>query len=212
MNIFKRIALAFDNKAAEELVAIRKARKVRAFEKHEFEYCFSATGPDGKTFKYYCFKDPINRPPRRHANWILRLDELRMGMKRENLLEFVMAIKEVMAGGKQGIDLNKLYTLIGEIHARIEFAPYEDQMYYLAAAEFFTLDETLDDFVFHEQEAKIEIWKHDKNPADFFLQKPLSELIGFKFSSKGDLESHLKVTRLINLRQDQILKSLRKGG
>lgn len=209
MNVFKRIWTAIvDKRAAIEWAGIRKARKYQIDSK-KIEWAFSVENKKtGQIKNYYRFKDPLDRPPLRHSSWVVKFEELRMGVTREFLFDWIKFALNDLDGGPNGqIKLSDIHAKIHDLKARLLLAPFEDHIYALASVEFFTLDETINDYIFNEQNEKIEFWKNSEDATAFFLRKPVAELIGFDNSSRKDLERHLKKGR-DELKRQQIIFSL----
>lgn len=212
MNLIKKIRLLSDKTLLADLDGLRKARQHFVFDDRKVEYCFSVIDSSGVANQYFAFKDPLHIPNLRYKNWQQRMTEMDMRIDRETLEAHVDAVMEELSGKHGEINLNKVAQVVYALRSRMDIAPEPDLMYWYAAAHFFTLDETLTDFIFTEQEAKIALWKSSMETVDFFLQKPVGELIGFGKSSREALAAHLRTATLNAAASARIISSMKPDG
>jgi hypothetical protein len=204
MNILHRIFLS--RKTRQTLQAIQNPPNAG---KKPTEHAFTVTNREtGETREYYRLKDPFDRPPLRHLSWAVRMNELQMGMDKATIQEFIAEIRANLDGQRGAtIRLSKVMQLAGEMENRMILAPHEEQIYWLAAVEYFEEGEDIIDFNFDLNKAKIDFWKSSETALDFFLRKPVAELIGWNELSRNSLADHLDRSRIELHRQKRVLQS-----
>lgn len=196
-----------DCQTAAEWRGIREARAAKPHGK-AVQFAFAVHDKHGNERRFFCFAEPMDRPPLRSLNYALRMTELEMGVNRETLIQFIDALKEPLSGGKGAIDLGKVWQIVAALEERVNLAPFEEHLYWAAACEFFELSEDLEDFNFKEQEGKIAMWKQ-QGPADaFFLQPPLRDRLPLAGRLSVDLGKLLKMQELELRRQKSIFPFL----
>ena len=197
-----------DRQTAAEWRGMIEAKNERPLNK-AIEFAFAVIDSNGNERRFFMWKNAIDRPPIRELNYILRMSELEMGLNREDLATFMHDIQEQLSASKGSIDLGKVWKFTDMIQERIMLAPWEEHLYWAAAVEFFELTETLTDFVFQEQEAKIKLWKENGPSARFFTSGPIADKLRLAAQSEEDLAKMFTMQMLQMRSQEKRLKLLR---
>lgn len=152
----------------------------------KIEHAFTVDG-----VKYYRFADEFRMPTGRYK-WVmnyLREVDLRMdlGMMKAYMNELLASLN-----GKKGmIDILTAGRIIHSIQTRLELAFEPESVKRLASVTYFDDTEDLSDFDPRKGEQKIKTWEKHKF-LDFFLTKPISELLMLNGTSVGSLEAYIK--------------------
>ena len=88
------------------------------------------------------------------------------------------------------IEIGKIYELNQQLRERLNLVLDVDLLYKLASVIFFDKNENPSLYEYDYNNRKIEFWKQHRGVADFFLQKPVSELIPFIRLSDLDLATY----------------------
>lgn len=159
----------------------------------------------GAKFAFKCggvdYYEPTNveeLPPKRYAEWLVKFEELRMGVDRQ----FLEALAEGWEGSyevqvpdgktKGALKLTEAYRWLYELKARMQIVPNPNYAYTLASVHFFTLDEDLTTYDPEEAKAKISHWESNSESLGFFLNEPVKNLIGLGTFSEDDLRKSLR--------------------
>jgi len=152
------------------------------------ELAFSIGGKD-----FYRFVDQYAMPTGRYKWIYATLREVDLRMDLATLKAYVEDLKKSLNGEKKQIDLGAAWKTIYNIETRLSLAFEPDGVKKLASVVYFTDDEILSTWKPEEGKKKVEFWnKH--NYLDFFLTRPISELIGLNDCSITSLETYLKET------------------
>lgn len=169
--------------------------------KHLIETAFKA---GGKT--YYRFIDEKQIPVGRYKYIYAYVKEVDMRMNLETLKAFVNDFKNILNGGgaKKVIEISDLWKLIYNLESRISLAFEPAIVERLAAVIYFDETEDLSTYNRKHGQKKIEHWKNN-NVLDFFLTKPIGELLGLSDISITSLEDYIQQTQqlLQDLTSDQ---------
>lgn len=160
-------------------------------QKHIIEYAFTVGG-----VKYYQFADIFNIPFERGLMAVAVYNELDMRCSREYLMKHTETVSELLKG--QEIDIYKINTLNEQMKQRLQLVTDVDLLYKIASVCFFSEEE---DPALYEQDycvKKIAYWKEHRGVADFFLQKPLVELIPFLQNVEVDLDTFTNLNNELN--------------
>jgi hypothetical protein len=122
-------------------------------------------------------------------------EECRMGVNREYLEAHTARIREILTSQK--VDIFEVHKLNEQLKERMLFVMDADLLYKLASVVFFDRNENPVLYERDYNQKKIEFWRKHKGVADFFLQKPLRELIPFLNISEADLKASLEVGKKI---------------
>lgn len=177
----------------------RDARSVFPKSEHIIEWAFNVGGVD-----YYQFADIFSLPYERGLMAVAIYNELDMRCTREYLLQHTKAISEILKA--KSIDIFKINQLNEQMKQRLMLTTDVDLMYRLASVAFFDKNENP---VLYEGEynaKKIAHWKEHKGVADFFLQKPLMELIPYLQNAQVDLTSFSRLNQQLNEIHSEVLR------
>jgi len=173
--------------------------------KHIITYAFSIGDRD-----YYRFDDPLNIPYDRALKTLVYYKELDMNCDREFLTAHTAAFDKVLSGTKITIsDLLKLKLMNEQLKQRLELPKETDLMYKLAAVVFFDQRENPTTYEFKYGENKIRFWKKNLGLKDFFLHKPLVELIPYlRFAEENLVQFSQMTQRATKQHLDNLLPML----
>jgi len=183
MNIGQKISTWSHNR--------RDPKKVFPNQQHIIEHAFTVAGID-----YYRFSDVFNLPYERGLMALAVYEETRMRCSREYLEKHVEVVRDLLHAKK--IDIFKLNQLNEQMTERLRLHLDTDLLYKLASIVFFDKNENP---VIYEPEycsKKIDFWRKHKGVADFFLSKPLQELMPFLKSVDFDLNSYSELVKDLN--------------
>ncbi|MDF2381329.1 hypothetical protein JMG10_07625 [Nostoc ellipsosporum NOK] len=159
--------------------------------KHIITYAFSIDNRH-----YFRFDDPINTPYDRALKCLVYFKELDMNTDRAFLEAHTKAFDNALSGKEINIDtLISLKKLNDQLKQRLSLPKEPDLMYKLASVVFFDQFENPAVYEFKYGEKKIRAWKKNVNMADFFLQRPLLELIPYLQYAKENLEQFSRMTQ-----------------
>jgi hypothetical protein len=163
----------------------------------------------GKT--YYRFKEERLIPVGRYKYIYSYLKEVDLRMNLETLQNYVKDFKNLLngSGPKKVIQIGELWKLLLNLESRISLAFEPATVERLASVVYFDDTEDLSTYDKKYGTQKVEIWKkHLKH--DFFLTKPMGELLGLRDISIESLEDYIQqATDLIrDLTVDQQKQSL----
>lgn len=129
---------------------------------------------------YFRFDDPLNTPYDRALKCLVYYRELDMNCDKELLTAHTHAFDTVLSRSKLSIsDLVELKKLNDQLKQRLELPKEPELMYKLASVVFFDQFENPYIYEFGYGEKKIKAWKKNTTLTDFFLSKPLKELIPY---------------------------------
>lgn len=145
---------------------------------------------------YYRFKDDIDMPYGRYLylSSFIQAIELRMDLK--TLDAYLDKIEANLSGGKGNINIGSSLILLQQLRTRTRIRFDEELAYQLASCIFFTDEEELNTYSMEKNKQKIEAWKRS-GTLDFFMLKPVKELLGLGNLSISDLTAYLQKTRPI---------------
>jgi hypothetical protein len=167
---------------------------------------------------YFRFDDPLNTPYDRALKCLVYYKELDMNCDRAFIKAHTEAIDNMLLKSKLTIkDLVSITTLNDQLKQRLELPKEPDLMYKLASVVFFDQHENPIVYEFKYGENKIRSWKKNTSLTDFFLSKPLLELIPYlehagenlqMFSRMIEKESQAHLANLLPLLSDEQKKIL----
>jgi hypothetical protein len=174
-----------------EVWRIERDRRRKQKEQYRIEYAFTSGGR-----KYYCYEDITNLPYQRGRAALTCFNEIEMRCTREFLLKYTEAMDDVLQSNK--IDIYKINSLNGLLKDRLNLTADLELCYRLAAIVFF--DDTEKPEVYEPEYAakKIERWRKDMKVSDFFMQKPLKELMPFLNNAVGDFDAFFLLNEELN--------------
>lgn len=152
----------------------------------QIELAFEAGGK-----KFYRFADQYKMPTGRYKYIVAATREVDMRMSIELLNEYITSIKNCLKGEKGKIDLESAWKSLFAIETRISLAFEPHTVKKLASVVYFTDSEILTTWDREKDGTeKVKLWdKH--NCLDFFLTRPISELLRLSDSSLTSLETYL---------------------
>lgn len=194
-NLLLRILARIDRQTASEWRGLIEARGNTALDK-KLEFAFSVTDKHGNERRFFMFKNPVDRPPRRSLTYTQRMAELAMGLDRETLKEWTAAMRGVLSPENGHIHLGKIWELVIAMDQRLAMAPMEEHLYVAASVEFFELTEDLTDYDLEVNAAKIALWKQSGPSHAFFLTSQVADRLPLIEQLGTDLESLFKMQQL----------------
>lgn len=141
--------------------------------------------------KFYRFADQYKMPTGRYKYIVAATREVDMRMSIELLKEYMNNLKTCLKGEKGKVDLETAWKTLFNIETRISLAFEPDTVKKLASVCYFTDSEILTTWdKVKDGSEKVKFWdKH--NCLDFFLTRPISELLRLSDSSLTSLETYL---------------------
>lgn len=149
------------------------------------EYAFTCSGVD-----FFQFKQDVEIPAGRYT-WIdayMREHEMRMSL--DVLRGYIAAIREQVSGETGQINLSNVSVLLYKMETRTNLAFSPETIKRLASVIYFDVTENLKSFDQDYGNKKIAMWDRAKF-IDFFLCRPLKELLGLHNTSIESLESYI---------------------
>ena len=158
--------------------------------KHIIVYAFSIGDRH-----YFRFDDPLNTPYDRALKCLVYYKELDMNCDRAFIKAHTEAFDNALKKPSITIDtLIELKKLNDQLKQRLELPKEPDLMYKLASVVFFDQNENPTVYEFKYGENKIRAWKKNTTLTDFFLSKPLKELIPYLEHAGENLEQFSQMT------------------
>lgn len=187
-----------------EVWRVQWDKKRKQKEKYRIEYAFTSGGT-----KYYRFADITNLPYERGLMAMHIYSEVDMRCSRNFLIHYSDAIDKLLHS-KQ-IDIFKINQLNEILKQRLSMTTDTELLYKLASVCFF--DKTENPAVYEPEyaEKKIAKWKKDNKANDFFLQKPLLELMPFLRNVDTDLDTYSAICQEINKIHSECLRLISSG-
>lgn len=141
---------------------------------------------------YYRFKEEKLIPVGRHKYIYMHLKEVDLRMNIETLRAYVKEFKSLLngSGSKKIIEIGELWKLIINLESRVTLAFEPASVERLAAVIYFDDSEDLSTYDRKHGQKKIEHWKKN-NVVDFFLIKPIGELLGLSGISITSLQDSI---------------------
>lgn len=142
--------------------------------------------------RFYRFKEEYEMPAGRYKYFFHFLTETTMHADLATLKKYVEAFKNILNGAnpKKGIQLGELWKLLINLETRLALDLDPALVKRLATVTYFDETEDLITYDKDHGDAKIKLWE-DHNIHDFFLTKPISDLIGLNGLSETYLEDCL---------------------
>lgn len=142
--------------------------------------------------RFYRFKEEFRMPTGRYKYYYAYLREVDQRMSLDKLVEFTDAFETVLNGGEKGksINMGRIWELVLNIKSRVKLAFEPQGVRNLAAVAYFDETEDLTSFTVAYGREKISLWDaHGTH--DFFLTKPIGELLNLNSSSTESLLQYL---------------------
>ena len=157
-------------------------------------------------------------PPKRYSEWLVKFEEMRMGVDRDFLSKLVEGWAgsldvEVTEGKSRGsLKLSENSRWLYELRARMQIVPNPNYVYALASVNYFTLDEDITCYDPQKQAEKIKFWEDNHEGLAFFLNKPVKSLMGLSEYSEADLKASLRANLVRwNFLESQLSGTSRTG-
>lgn len=159
---------------------------------------------------YFRFDDLLNIGYDRALKTLVYYKEMDMNADREFLKLHTQAIDNILKRASLTIDdLLDVRMLNNQLKQRLELPKEPDLMYKLASVVFFDQHENPQVYEFKYGEKKIAAWKKNASLHDFFLQKPLQELIPYLRYADESLQQYSQMTQRVTQEQlDNLLPLL----
>lgn len=167
--------------------------------KYRTEYAFTCGGT-----KYYRFADITNLPYERGLMALNVYNEVEMRCSRGFLVNYADTIDKLLH--EQKIDIFKIQQLNEILKQRLTMTTDTDLLYKLASVCFFDKSENPAVYEPAYAEKKIAKWRKDKGVRDFFMQKPLLELMPFLQSVDTDLDTYSQMCEELNKIHSECLR------
>jgi hypothetical protein len=140
--------------------------------------------------KFYRVKSELRLPTGRYKYHYKYLQENSLRIDVPHLIAYIKEITQCLTGKKNNIELGQAILHLHKLESKCSL-PFDPELARkLAAVSFFTADEDLSTYDEKYGEWKIQHWK-DHNFHDFFLTKPVDELLNLKGISIESLEEYL---------------------
>lgn len=141
---------------------------------------------------FYRFKEEYKHPVGRYKYVYKFLKEHELAMNRETLAEYIKQLKTCLNGGSKGqnINIGEAWRLLHNMDTRVALPFDPEGIKRLASAVYFTDTEDLSTYNAEEGVKKIKLWE-DNKCHDFFLTRPIGELLHLSNSSIDSLEEYL---------------------
>jgi hypothetical protein len=146
--------------------------------------------------QYYRFDDHLNVPYNRALSCLVYYRELEMNISHEFLVQHLDAIDKILK--KNPIDIFKVKSLNDQLRQRAELPKDPELLYKLASVIFFDKDEKPEQYEWEYAKKKIAFWKEQTSLSDFFLQKPIKELIPYLQFAEENLDTFSQMIREVN--------------
>jgi hypothetical protein len=169
--------------------------------RHIITYAFSVGSRH-----YFRYDDPLSIGYDRALKALMYYKEVDMNVDREFIKAHTQAFDNIVSKQLINIDaLIELKKLNDRMKERLELPKEPELMYKLASVVFFDNLENPEVYEFKYGHNKINYWKKNTDIKDFFLQKPLMELIPYLRFAGENLE---QFSQMVNEHSAEYLKSL----
>lgn len=143
---------------------------------------------------YYRFKKDYDMPVGRYK-WVHNtLHEVDMRMTNEMLHAYIDALTKNLSGKKGHVDLTEAIIDLTKMKSHASLAFNVDTVERLATVVYFDDTEILNTYDREKSRKKIAIWRTHKN-LDFFMTRPINELLKLKDFSINSLEEFVNWQR-----------------
>jgi hypothetical protein len=161
--------------------------------KYIINYAFSI----GKKH-YFRFAEHLNIPYERGLSTLVFYREMEMNTDREYLQAHADAVNNILR--QNPIDVFQIKLLNDQLQQRLQLPKDTELMYKLASVVFFDQEENPDVYEFEYGNKKIAFWKEAADLNDFFLRKPMGELIPYLRYVGRNLSTFSKMIESANKR------------
>jgi hypothetical protein len=146
--------------------------------------------------QFYRFKEEYRMPAGRYKYYYAHLREVDLRANLETLTKYIEGFKSILNGGTKGkgISMQGLWELVLNLESRTKLAFEPQGVQNLAAVAYFDDTEDLTTYDLNYGKKKIQLWL-DNNINDFFLTRPIGELLNLNSSSVESLNHYLTVVQ-----------------
>jgi len=176
------------------------AKKFFPNSKHIINYAFSIGAKH-----YFRYDDHLNVPYERALSCLVYYKEIEMNTDHAFLEAHVQAINNILL--KPTINVFEIKKLNDQLQQRLKLPKDPELMYKLASVVFFDQDENPEVYEWGHCSKKIQYWKKSASLTDFFLQKPLQELIPYLQFAGENLQAYSRLIENVNEIQLDSLRS-----
>lgn len=157
------------------------------------------------TKRFYRFKEEYRLPAGRYKYYYAFLREVDLRVSLDVLKQYVTAFKDILNGGNKGkgISLGSLWELVLNLETRTKLAFEPAGVRNLASVCYFDETEDLTTYDTAYGKQKIKLWD-DHGVHDFFLTRPIDELLNLRGTSHESLLEYLNQT-------EEIIQDLNSG-
>lgn len=143
--------------------------------------------------KFYRFKEEYRHPIGRYKYVYKRFKEADMRISLPAIKTYLSQMKEVLEGGpkKNSISVGAAWKILYAMETWLTIPFEPEAVRRLAEVVYFTEDEDLSTFDESEGKRKNDLWRKN-NTHDFFLTRPIGELLNLSNSSITSLEEYFK--------------------
>ncbi len=159
--------------------------------RHIIEYAFSI----GKKH-YFKFNDHLNIPYERALSCLVYYREVEMNIDHKFLKQHCDVMNNILTATR--IDVFKIKGLNDLLLQRLSLPKDPELMYKLASVVFFDQEESPEVYEWEYGRKKIQFWKENASLHDFFLQKPLKELIPYLEFAGENLQTYSQMVADVN--------------
>lgn len=168
----------------------KKDWKGKILPEHHIEFAFNDGVEDN-----WNFSDAFNIPAERALDALTVYEEMNMRCTRDFLLAHTAAVKNILRSNP--VDIFKINELNTQLEERLAFIVYPKLIMKLASVYYF--DKTENPYRYDAKYAETKIARWEKNGInDFFLSKPIKNLMPSYELSGIDLETFSQVTEKID--------------
>jgi hypothetical protein len=159
--------------------------------------------------QYYEIKDVFNSFANRGLMALQVYEEWDMRLKKEDLLDFILAFEKVLNTPKE-LNVMNLVKIVTMLKERVAFPIATQDIYYkFASVRYF--DENESPYAYDPDYNKIKIarWKEASSEVDdFFILQRLGDMLPLPKLSKEDLPNYLAMVQKVSDYQLQIIQQL----
>lgn len=159
--------------------------------------------------QYYEIKDIFNTFSNRGMMALQVYEEWDMRIKKDDLLDFILAFEKILQSPKE-INILNLVKIVTMLKERVNFPIATEDIYYkMASVRYFDENESPYSYDPDYNKIKIARWKEASSTVDpFFISQRLVDMLPLPKLSKEDLPSYLATVKKISDHQLQTLQSL----
>lgn len=159
--------------------------------------------------QYYEIKDLFNTFSNRGMMALQVYEEWDMRLKKEDLLDFILAFEKILGSPKE-INILNLVKVVNMLKERVNFPIATEDIYYkMASVRYFDMNESPYTYDPEYNKGKVARWKEASSTVDpFFISQRLQDMLPLPKLSKEDLPGYLETVKKISDHQLQTLQSL----